>query len=131
MTKKHFWMSRGTTCAPSKICESLPHAFECCTTAWILYIYSQITNCPWDDMVITKKNHYEKIKKPFEINFNFLTSKGILVVSQCFWFFFKFFIFVQIWNFLSSYMIIIKKIIWKAPNCPLMLVLKILFLRVF
>jgi hypothetical protein len=46
-----------------------------------------------------KKNHYEKIKKPFDSNFKIFTFKSILVISLYFLIIFLFFIFGQILNF--------------------------------
>ena len=86
----------------------------------LFFIFNQISNCLWYDMLISeKKNLWKKTKKPLKISFNFLTFNGILIVSLYFLFLFYFFIFDQIWNYVLSYMIITKTNHFESIKLPL------------
>jgi hypothetical protein len=87
----------------------MPHALTTFCFFLILYICIQIPNFFLAYLIITKKNHYENIKKPLEASFNyFFASKNILVISLFF-----FAIVIQILNCLLTKLIITKKLLWK------------------
>jgi hypothetical protein len=72
-----------------------------------------------------EKNYCEKIKK------SPLTSFLKILLLRSFWSFRYTFFFGQILNFSSTKLIILKKLLWKIWNCPLMSVLDFLMQMVF
>jgi len=95
--KWRFWLLGNATCSNHVL------------FFFFLYICIQIPNFFLAYLIITKKNHYENIKKPLEASFNyFFASKNILVISLFF-----FAIVIQILNCLLTKLIITKKLLWK------------------
>jgi hypothetical protein len=80
MTKRYFWMLRGATCT-AQSARASPTCLSFCFCFCL--IFSQISNCSWFHMVITKK-HCQKTKKSLNSNFDFFYFKSILIISLCF-----------------------------------------------
>jgi len=106
MIKWYSWPLEG---APS-VRGRIPCASVCPTHAYFyfFFMFSQIPNFPsWHSNNKRKKSLW-KDKKTSITPILYIFFKGISVVSLCFWFFIIF-IFDQIENYPSSYMIITKK----------------------
>jgi hypothetical protein len=69
MAKMYFWMLGGATCTVKSA-----RAPPTCLSFCFCLIFSQISNCSWFHMVITKK-HCQKTKKSLNSNFDFFALK--------------------------------------------------------